>query len=576
MSARAEAACQLQTIAEFPVTMERLRPMVSVKINGQDARFFIDSGAFFSTITANGAAKLGLKLGPAPFGMYVIGAGKGEAQVQVATAKDVFLANQLVHNIDFLVVDGGLGGEEGGVIGQNVLHNADVEYDLADGVVRLFRPNGCGYAPLAYWATDTTYTDIPIEAGDLRSPHTRGEVSVNGERVRALFDTGSPRSILSTAAAARAGVKAGMPGVEALGVSSGIAARSYFRVWRGTFASFKIGGEEVRNTPLDFGDIGDNQDEDMLIGADFFLSHRILVSNSQHRMYFTYNGGPVFNIDRPLPPVASASAPIGAAPTADAGSPKTADDFARRAAASMSMRAYPAAIADWTQALKLAPSDGHYTLERARAELANRQPLLALADVDETLTLKPGDIDAYLTRADLAIAMHDPGQAAAALKTADGLAEKAPDAFYDIAFAHERVGGDVAAIADLSRWLDAHPVDDRRAEALNTRCWLRALTNVDLDKALADCEGALKLAPGDPAYLDSRGLAHLRRGELDAAVADYRAALKVRPDTAWSLYGKGLAELRKGQDAQGHADLQTALTIDPTLADRAKTYGLTP
>jgi hypothetical protein len=33
----------------------------------------------------------------------------------------------------------------------------------------------------------------------------------------------------------------------------------------------------------------------MLLGADFFVSHRIYVSNAQHKMYFTYNGGPVFS-----------------------------------------------------------------------------------------------------------------------------------------------------------------------------------------------------------------------------------------------------------------------------------------
>ena len=37
----------------------------------------------------------------------------------------------------------------------------------------------------------------------------------------------------------------------------------------------------------------------MLIGADFFLSHRIYVASSQRKLYFTYNGGPVFNLDTP-------------------------------------------------------------------------------------------------------------------------------------------------------------------------------------------------------------------------------------------------------------------------------------
>jgi hypothetical protein len=38
----------------------------------------------------------------------------------------------------------------------------------------------------------------------------------------------------------------------------------------------------------------------MLLGADFFLSHRILISDSQKKVYFTYNGGPVFNVGKPV------------------------------------------------------------------------------------------------------------------------------------------------------------------------------------------------------------------------------------------------------------------------------------
>ena len=32
----------------------------------------------------------------------------------------------------------------------------------------------------------------------------------------------------------------------------------------------------------------------MLLGADFLRSHRVLVANSQRKLYFTYSGGPVF------------------------------------------------------------------------------------------------------------------------------------------------------------------------------------------------------------------------------------------------------------------------------------------
>ena len=132
------------------------------------------------------------------------------------------------------------------------------------------------------------------------------------------------------------------------------------------------------------------------------------------------------------------------------------------------------------------------------------------------------------------------------------------------------------AIAQLDPWIAAHPHDDRLPTALNNRCWDKALLGQDLDQALADCNAALRLRQGDPTILDSRGLAHLRRGELDKAIADYDAVLKLRPASAWSLYGRGLARLRKGQTNDGQADLQAAIALRPHLPEEAKARGLTP
>ena len=36
------------------------------------------------------------------------------------------------------------------------------------------------------------------------------------------------------------------------------------------------------------------RDPDMLLGIDYFLSHRLYVSRSQRRIYATWNGGRVF------------------------------------------------------------------------------------------------------------------------------------------------------------------------------------------------------------------------------------------------------------------------------------------
>ena len=77
-----------------------------------------------------------------------------------------------------------------------------------------------------------------------------------------------------------------------------------------------FGGEVVSNNRLEDADIA-LPDHDMLVGMDFFLSHRILVANGQQRLYFTYNGGPVFNLDATDEDIASA---------APAGQPRPAPD----------------------------------------------------------------------------------------------------------------------------------------------------------------------------------------------------------------------------------------------------------
>src|ERR1700733_4680458 len=56
------ADCTLAKLAELPVTMEGLRPVVPVKINGTDSRLIVDSGAFYSMLSPGSAAELKLKL----------------------------------------------------------------------------------------------------------------------------------------------------------------------------------------------------------------------------------------------------------------------------------------------------------------------------------------------------------------------------------------------------------------------------------------------------------------------------------------------------------------------------------
>src|SRR4029077_14251787 len=297
--------------ASLPVTMAGTRPLVHAAINGTDALFLADSGMFYSSLTTAAAGEFKLSLHPAPFGYEVRGVG-GASRPYLTEVKTFTIFGVPVRNIQFLVRPNDLGNGEAGILGQNVFRIGDVEYDLANGVIRLVRPRDCKNAVLAYWAkgTDKPVSEIDIEFATPREPHTKGVAYVNGIKIHVIFDTGASTSYLTLAAAKRAGVTPETPGVVPGGSEGGIGPNSR-RSWIAPFASFKVGDEEVRNTRLRIGE-GNLLGDDMLVGADFFLSHRIYVSNSQHKLYFTYTGGPVFNLTA-TPPAAAAPA-VGAAP----------------------------------------------------------------------------------------------------------------------------------------------------------------------------------------------------------------------------------------------------------------------
>jgi tetratricopeptide (TPR) repeat protein/predicted aspartyl protease len=570
------AACGLGQIAQLAVTMTDSAPMITAKINGADARFVADSGAFYSLLSPSSAAEHALRLGPVPFDLTLSGVG-GDVAVSLATVKIFTIAGVAIPNVQFLVGGSEPAAGADGLIGQNVLGLADVEYDLANGVIRLMKARGCGDKVLAYWAGAKPYSVMDINGANAQVGHTTGFVFINGVRIGAIFDTGAWASVLSRRAAARAGVKPGNAGVIDEGATHGIG-RHTMETWVAPFASFKIGDEEIRHTRLRFGDLDLGEGVDMLVGADFFLSHRIFVANSQRRLYFTYNGGPVFNLDAAARTQTAADQAPKAAPTSGEGQagPADADGFAARGAAFAARRDYDHAIADLTRACEMAPTEPRYFYERGMARWANGQNSLAMADFDQSLRLKPDDISARVARAEMLMASHDSAAAAVDLDAAARLAPKQADARFDIAELYIHANRLEPAIAQFSLWIGAHPQDSRLALALNGRCRARALTARDLDKALVDCNAALKLHPRSPDMLATRGLVWLQMGDFDKAIAGFDASLKLEPKSAWSLYSRGLAERRKGLKAQGETDIAAAVALQPDIADETRKYGIAP
>lgn len=552
--------------------MSGLVPLVHAKINGADAVFVADSGAFYSSLTPAAAAEFKLSLSPAPFNFIVRGVGGETRSVYLTKVKTFTIFGLPVPNVDFLVMGNDMGEGVAGLLGQNVFRVADVEYDLAQGAIRLVRPNDCKNANLAYWvANSQPYSVIDIDLATPTEPHTVGVAYLNGSKIHVTFDTGAATSALTPEAAKRAGVSLDSPGVVSAGYAYGVG-RQVVKAWIAPFASFKIGDEEIRNTRLRIAELG-MYGTDMLIGADFFLSHRVYVASSQRKLYFTYNGGPVFNLAQ-----APATQSAASAVADTAGEPTDAAGFARRGAASAARHDYEHAIADLTRACELAPTEASYFYERGLAHGQNKEPDLALADFDAAIKLKPDDVAALVARASVHAARHDPEAAIVGdLEQADRAAPKEDPVRMRMGYLYEYIGQPQAAIVQYSKWIEVRELGDvHMSSALNARCWARAWWGQQLEQALADCNAALKLSPNTAAYLDSRGLVYLRQAQYDKAIADYDVSLRLRPNNASSLYGRGVARVHRGQSAQGSADLSAATALQPQIAAEMSKHGISP
>jgi tetratricopeptide (TPR) repeat protein len=609
-------SCSLGKMAEFLITMTNMRPLMSAKINDVDVQFIVDSGAFYSMMSAASAAELKLPTRFAPFGFYLTGVGGGRADASIANVKVFTLAGVALHDVEFLVGGSELGAGSIGVLGQNVLHIADVEYDLGQGFIRLMKPLGCGKgAMLAYWVNASTpYSAVDIESTTPQRPFATGAAFINGTPIRVMFDTGAGVSTLSLKAAARVGIKPDSPGVVYAGQAYGIG-RNTIPNYIAPFSSFKIGDEEIRNTRLRIADI-DLPNADMLIGPDFFLSHRIYVANRQHKLYFTYNGGPVFNlagakyaspVPAPTNPTntsgAAAQAPTNAAdtsapteptPTTAAPAPAPtnttkasagaasgdAADYSRRGAVFASRRDFEQALANLTRACELNPDNAEYFYQRGMVHWELKQGAAAMSDFDLALKLKPDYLAALLARAELLLQSNNKQRAGADLDAANAIAPQRADVRFAMAGIYQRADLPGPAIAQYDLWIAAHADDARLPEALNSRCWARALTGMDLALALRDCNAALKRSDkSSPLFAraaNSRGLVFLRMGNYDKSWSDYDAALKTNPKDAWSWYGRGIDKLRMHKTSEGEADIAQAKALWPKVADEFDRRGIAP
>jgi len=556
------AGCTLTTV-ELPVHIVDHRAIATVGINGHDVQMLVDSGAWFSTMPDAAAAQL--HLSPHHVAGFAVTGITGGADARIVSTS-LKLIKGTLPTVEFVVGGNDLGNGVMGLLGRNILSHADTEYDLAHGVIRFVYPgDGCANANMAYWAGTQPVSMLPLSGTDSsRVAPIIATIKVNGEPVDALFDTGAG-TMLSLGAARRLGVKES--DMKDAGRFGGIG-RGSARSWTASFARVEIGAEAISNNTLWIGDF-DMRGFDMLLGMDFFLSHHLYVSRKQSRLYFTYEGGPVFarNVE------ARASGPAAA----DAGDDGLdADALVRRAEALRARGNRAAALADLDRACRLDSRNATCLDDRAQMHAADKAFDKAAADYDEALRIAPDLAHARLGRAALRARTGDRAGALSDLDILDKALAPQSQARLELASVFGHAGEPGRAVAQIDLWIASHPRDGGLPGAYNSRCWQRVVAGRELDKALADCNESLALDPDVPAHVDSRAWVWLRMGQWQKARAEFDHALQLRADEASSLYGRSIARQRLGDEAGGAADLAAARKLDPAMEAELQRDGLAP
>ena len=304
----APARCRYVKVATLPLSLAGALPSIPGMINGKAAAMLLNTGAAQTVLTRAAVEKFGLKVGPSP--RSIVGTA-GESSVHTTWLDGISIGPIRREGMKAPVAWDSVGPfPHDALVGADFLFQRDLELSIAEGEARFFHPVGCEDAFLAYW--DRNASVVPLVAASRTDTRAVVTVSVNGQKVRAMISTGSPRTVLALSAAARAGVRPGSAGVVHMGSSGGIG-KHPVEMWAATFESFTIGGETIGNARIAIMDIWGAIEKDlaspmtsewireqpeMILGADFLRAHRVLFALSQRRFYFSHLGGRVFSVDQ--------------------------------------------------------------------------------------------------------------------------------------------------------------------------------------------------------------------------------------------------------------------------------------
>ena len=277
-AAPALAECRVELRAVLPITLEGSIPTVDALIDGHPVSFGIDTGAQGTILTPETVARLHLKRDLEHF-TTAIGR-PGRLLINNALPNRFEFAGEIYQQKSIPVIDlsqphadgeeAAAGTRMGGILGADLLSLYDLDIDIPNRTLSLYRVQDCEKLTPAW--NDADYMTVPLRLS--RSGRPLLAVELDGKPATAIFDSGARFTLLAPPPSS----PAGSPPRTLFVDGDKPAAPAPTRV------TLKIGEESL--PPTELGHIEFPLGEaDMLIGEDYMRSRRFWLSYATRTLF---------------------------------------------------------------------------------------------------------------------------------------------------------------------------------------------------------------------------------------------------------------------------------------------------
>ncbi|GAN77341.1 retroviral-like aspartic protease family protein [Acidisphaera rubrifaciens] len=280
--------CEVRALAHVQLADERGYLAVPAAIEDKPVTMLIDTGSDTTLVTPSAVRTLGL--GRDPHASTTINGNDGSVTSRNALLQSFGVGGMEMLDQSYAVAPlptlGLAGYQAAGLIGADWLSQFDVDLDVPGRRLTLYRAQGCGDDHVPW---PGAHVSVPaFRAGRDR---VIVDATLDGTRLHAMIDSGANQSLVSRAAAARAGVTVARMDHDPRARTSGMGGVvDETRVHR--FATLDVGGVVWRDPALVVGALSASTGADMLLGLDWLRSHEIWIDYRDRRVFIRAASAP--------------------------------------------------------------------------------------------------------------------------------------------------------------------------------------------------------------------------------------------------------------------------------------------